>query len=308
MAIGFLSYIENFIDRLGIPVEAKEVILQVEKRIFSDEKTSNVFSELKTRFLSGTIKLSDALDAVGQLNTELGISEYTLSFVFLINCTDVLLENYKRKNIDEQIFWETMDDFRCKLLECHEVMGVWGTFIRDWFDGFFKMERFALGRFQYEKVTFAGDKFEKCGVQLNKGDPVYNFHIPSSGKPFDRAARIKSYRRAYDFFGFRRTGEKQIFTCHSWLLYKELEKILPESSKIVDFMHDFYIVSLSEQEDFKDAWRIFGKHHKLPLAQLPTDTSLRKAIVEHLTKGGKMGIGFGIIVFDGDRIIKSQSH
>lgn len=43
----------------------------------------------------------------------------------------------------------------------------------------------------------------------------------------------------------------------------------------------------------------------MPLEQLPTDTSLRKAIVEHLASGGKMGLGFGIILFDGDKIINN---
>lgn len=303
MTSDFLRYIESFIDRIGIPPEAKDVLLQVEKKIFSEEKASSVFSASKTGYMDGTTSLHDALAAVGLLSGELGVSEYTLHFIFLINCTDVLLENYKRENIDEQIFWDTMDDFRCKLLECHDVMGIWGTFVPGWYDGFFKLKRFALGRFQYEEASYEDEAYEKNGVVLNKGDKIYNFHIPSSGRPFDKAARIESYRKAYHFFGFKGKGEKQIFVCHSWLLYKGLEKILPGDSKIVDFMHDFDIVTSAEREDFGDSWRIFGKYHKLPLAQLPTDTSLRKAVVEHLSAGGKMGIGFGIIVFDGDRIV-----
>lgn len=298
-----LCYIGKFIDRIEIPSEAKEVILQTGKKFFSDETASDVFFRLKTDYMSGRVLLPDILAAIGRLSTEVNIPEYTLRYIFLVYCTDILLENYKKKNIDELIYWDTMDDLRCKLLECHDVMGIWGTFVQDWFDGIFKMTVFALGRFQYEEIPYAWEAYEKKGVLLKKGDKVYNIHIPSSGRPFDRAARIESYRRAYEFFGFKEKGGKQILVCRSWLLYKELERILPVNSRIVDFIHDFDIVASEEQENFNDSWRVFGRYHKLPLEQLPTDTTLRKAIVNHLSNGGKMGIGSGIIVFDGERIV-----
>jgi hypothetical protein len=50
MVTDFLCYIESFIDRIGIPSEAKDAILSAEKKIFSDERTANVFSGSKTEF------------------------------------------------------------------------------------------------------------------------------------------------------------------------------------------------------------------------------------------------------------------
>ena len=306
MSTGYLDYIQNFIDRIGIPSEAKIEILKAEKKIISIGNVSNFFSESKTALMNNSISLDETLVAISAFSKELEISEYTLYFVFLINCTDILLANYRREHIDEQIFWDTMDDFRCKLIECYEVMGVWGTFVPGWFAGFLNMKRFALGRFQYEEMVYEGKTYKKNGIVLNKGDKVYNFHIPSSGKGFDKSSRIISYRKAYEFFGFKEKGGILILVCNSWLLYKELQNILPENSNILDFMHDFDIVQSTEKDNFDDSWRIFGKHHKKPLEQLPIDTSLRKAVVAHLSAGGKMGMGFGIIVFDGNEIIKGD--
>lgn len=303
MNTDFLCYIEGFLDRISIPVEGKNELLKVEEKIFSNKYTSAVFSSCKSDLMNNDITLGEALSTISSLSEELDSHEYTLHFIFLINCTDILLENYKKKQIDEQIFWDTMDDFHCKFVECYEVMGVWGTFVAGWYEGFLKMNRFALGRFQYEEMIFEGPTYKKNSVVVEKGDKVYSFHIPSSGKPFDTAARIASYRKAYDFFGCREKGENLILVCNSWLLYKEHENILPKSSKIINFMDDFDIVSSLDKEKFEDGWRVFGKYHTLPPEQLPTDTSLRKAIAQHLSSGGKMGTGFGIIVFDGDKII-----
>jgi hypothetical protein len=305
MNTDFLGYIQNFMDRIGIPLEAKNEMLKVEKKIFSDENILKVFSKSKIELMNNNISLDETLATISTFSKELDISEYTLHFVFLMNCTDILFLNYKREHIDEQIFWDTMDDFRCKLLECYEVMGVWGTFVAGWYADFLNMKRFALGRFQYEEISFESNTYMKNGIVLNKGDKVYNFHIPSSGKGLDKSVRIASYRKAYDFFGFKEKDGILILVCNSWLLHKELQNILPKTSNILDFIHDFDIVSSTDTENFDDSWRVFGKHHKMPLEQLPIDTSLRKAVVEHLLSEGKMGTGFGIIVFDGNKIINN---
>ena len=304
MNADFLDYIRNFMDRIGIPLEARNEILEAEKKIFSLKNISAVFEKYKTGVMNRKTGFDEALAAIGALGGTLGISVYTLHFIFLINCTDILRASYKKRHIDEQIFWDTMDDFRCKLLECREVKGVWGTFVPLWYAGFLHMERFALGRFQYEERQFEEDTYKKNGIILNKGDKVYNFHIPASGGKFDRAARLESYRRAYEFYGYGEKGGIMFLVCCSWLLYKGLRDILPPGSNILDFMNDFDIVSSTEDENFGDGWRVFGKHYGLPPEQLPTDTSLRRAIAGRLSSGGKMGTGFGIIVFDGNKIIK----
>lgn len=303
MRFDLLSYIEKFMDRIDIPSEAKAEFIKVGEKIQDDKKISGTFFKCKTDFINKKISFGEVKDLIDPYAKELETSEYTLHFIFLINCTDILLEKFKNQGIDEEIFWDTIKDFRYKLMECHEVKGIWGTFVAEWMSGYMNMTRFALGRFQYEEVIYTGDTYKKNGIELNQGDKVYSFHIPSSGKPFDKPTRIASYQRAYEFFGFKEKGERIILVCNSWLLHKNLINILPQSSRVLDFAHDFDIVSSKDTERFEDAWRVFGKHYEKPLEQLPRDTSLRKVIAEYLLAGGKLGNGYGIIVFDGNKII-----
>lgn len=298
-----INYIQNFMDRIGIPSEAKNELLRAEETILSNAEARELFSKSKSMIMNEQADFEKVLADIGRLNAVLDMSEYTLHFVFLINCTDILLQNYIKKNIDEKIFWDSMCDFRCKLLECKEVNGVWGTSTARWYNGFLKMQMFALGRFQYEESVFKGDNYRKNGIVLNKGDKVYSFHIPSTGVKLDKPNRFESYRKAYDFYGYSEKGGVIFLVCHSWLLHEGLRKILPPASNILDFMNDFDIISSTEQETFKDSWRVFGKYHNLPPEQLPKDTSLRKAIAEYLMSGGKLGTGYGVIAFDGSRII-----
>ena len=92
-----------------------------------------------------------------------------------------------------------MADLRCKLIECIKCEEVPGTFVAGWYNGFFKLERFAYGRFQFEESDYGYD-FDfvtKAGYRLTKGQPVIGFHIPSSGVPLTDEVRLDAYKKAY---------------------------------------------------------------------------------------------------------------
>ena len=120
----FLKYIQNFMDRIGIPPEAKNELLRAEEIILSNKEARGLITNGKSMVMNEGVDFEEVLAEIGRLESALDISEYTLHFVFLINCTEILLQNYKKKNIDEQIFWDSMCDFRCKLFECKEIKGV----------------------------------------------------------------------------------------------------------------------------------------------------------------------------------------
>ena len=88
-----------------------------------------------------------------------------------------------------------------KAIECKNVQGVWGNFVAHWYPIFFSNDIVKLGRLEYENVTYEGEvPYEKNGYVVRPGDKVKSVHIPSSGEPFDQAARLASYKKAYQFF------------------------------------------------------------------------------------------------------------
>ncbi len=301
----FTGFNTMFMEKIGFPQEARTCFNRVLKRLDDEKEYGFLFDEIRHEYLYPTAgDLGKALERLTALAEKMGMSAYTLHMVFLVTCAEVTLLRYRERGIDEAIFWETMKDFRYKLLECKECEGVWGTFVAGWNSGFFELNRFALGRFQFEKSDYNKKTVTlRGGYVLEKGARVIGFHIPSSGEPLTDEVRMASYKKAYDFYKDEFNGGPVVFGCGSWLLYKEHYSFLPKHLNILRFMDDFEILESSDSDDFGDAWRVFGRYADEKPEDLPTDTSLRRAFAERLKSGKPTGHGYGVIVFDGEKII-----
>ncbi|MBQ7637567.1 MAG: hypothetical protein IJS90_01525 [Clostridia bacterium] len=301
----YSAYVKELIK--NYPPEAQKVFTEVETRLDSESAFGEAFDKLLSDYMiNETVELNPALDAIDALAEENGVNKYTLDFVFIMGCTEILKGKYDAAGIPDEVFNESVDDLRCKLLECMECEGVPGTFVAGWNNGFLKMRRFAYGRFQFEVNTynFDFDFITSCGKKIAKGDKYINFHIPSSGIPLTDEVRFASYKKAYPHYKELFPDGKAVFGCGSWLLYPRHREFLPKHLNILKFMDDFEIVCWEEKESFTNDWRVFGRYSDLPYEELPRDTSLRKAYAEWLCAGNKAGDGFGLFVFDGEKILR----
>lgn len=292
------EYLKLFMTRLSYPEQAINTLLE------ANEKLENTdINAVATSFMNKEYKeSSEILNRVSEIAEKINIPYYTASMVFYMRASYTLHDRYRENNISDEIFWTTMNDFKCKLLECMEIHGVWGTASVEWHVNFFHLQRFGLGRLQYEHSSWRGEDYTRCGITVKKGGHVINIHIPSSG-PLTYESRMDSYRRAYEFYKNEFSGPI-IITCNSWLLYPKHTEFLPHNSNILGFMSDFDIVQSNESDTFSNAWRVFGKYYTNPPEQLPVKTSLQRAYAKHLTEGGKCGSGYGIILFDGEKILR----
>ena len=233
-----------------------------------------------------------------------GVHLYTVWELFLIQAAKPAREGYLEKGVPEDIVWDTWEDLKYKAIECKNVQGVWGNFVAHWYPIFFSNDIVKLGRLEYENVTYEGEvPYEKNGCVVRPGDKVKSVHIPSSGEPFDQAARLASYKKAYQFFKEELQGGPLVCVCGSWLLYPPYRGILSPTSNVVSFAGDWDILSSQESEEFHDAWRVFGAASKLPPEQWPEDTSMRRAYKKWILEGHKAGSGFGVLLFDGEKIL-----
>ena len=261
--------------------------------------------KMQEDYMLGVIEKQPTLERLCAIGEEAQVPYRALHQAFYLNAAAELYEMYRARGIDEQIFYDSMLDLKCKLLECRELRGLWGNDTFGWSHGFFILDRFALGRLQFEKRDYNGEDYVFGDVVLHDGDPILNMHIPSSG-PFPRELRYDSYRKAFEFFPDIRCGKYLPIRCSSWLLNPAHDDYLDPNSNIVDFLHDFDLFATGTDDLPGDLWRVFGHHISKPIDELPTDTSLRRNYVRLMKEVGRAGWGRGIILFDGEKIVNNK--
>ena len=300
----YQEHISKVMDRTGFPQEAKDCFNRVFDRIRSEADLRKEYYELLNEYLykDQELPIAKSLEKVTLLAAEYGENEFTMHMAFILSCTPRLYQLYEEEGIDEEIYWDSMVDLRCKVVECMECKGVPGTFVGSWFNGWFRMGRFALGRFQYEPLCFNYSKPVELpnGEILLPGTPIGNMHIPSSGVPLTDEVRNDSYRKAYDFLSKRFKTSKVFLRCDSWLLFSRHPEFLPENSNILKFFNDFHLIVKAERDQFGDDWRLFGRYAEGDIKDLPEDNSLRRAYKKWLLDGNKTGTSMGcMLLVDG---------
>ena len=128
---------------------------------------------------------------------------------------------------------------------------------------------------------------------LTSGDHILEVHIPG-GIPMDFDAIRRSFRLAADFFP-RHFPDRpfKAFCCGSWLLNTQFQDMLPPDSNIVRFQREYYLFPIRSggRSGFT---RIFRENYQ-DLSAAPRDTTLRRAVLDHLQAGGYLRAGGGLI-------------
>lgn len=276
----------DFMQKIGFPQEAITALRSAEKVLLANDVINRLFKQAEVALLyHGAGEFQTSLSAIAEQSR---IPCETVDMVFLVNMLPKLLERYRKNGISEDIFWNTAKDLTYKLLECYANRGVWGTFVTFWFPEFYRLERFGLGRLQYERKAFPYE-----GVPgLQKGETVYNCHIPSAGALTPDLVQ-DSLLRAKAFFADELIGDRMPVYCSSWMLYPPHVELFPDGSNLRSFADRFTVVEAVPDPTNHDFWRIFNFpwDPSISLDDLPEDTSLRRAFKSFLTSGNVMGSG-----------------
>lgn len=135
-------------------------------------------------------------------------------------------------------------------------------------------------------------------LRLQKGDPVYEVHIPRIG-PMDQESCQESYARARELLGKCYPDHKaKAFAIESWLLDQELSQILPADSNIVKFQKQ-YIPYPIRATGTAALFFVFPHptgtdYAKLDYSALPETTSLQRQVKKKFLAGAYMYEGGGI--------------
>ena len=129
---------------------------------------------------------------------------------------------------------------------------------------------------------------------LAEGDRVLVLHIPADGR-LDPSLCRESLRQATAFFARCFPSEAyRAFVCNTWLFDFRFQTLLPETSNIVKFQREFYLVPIAD-DDSQVFLRVFGEKPS-DLSSLPQDTALRQAILRHYEAGKSLRSAAGFIL------------
>ena len=137
--------------------------------------------------------------------------------MFLYFCEE-LQEKYRELQIDDSVFYDTVEDIVRWTNTYYSVYGKLGLEEIDWLKYHMTCRIFKLGRLQFE-------------IKEN----AVGIHIPE-GEPLDYERCLQSFAYAQDFFAKHFPAfSYEKFVCHSWLLDPCLLPLLGENSNIAKF-------------------------------------------------------------------------
>jgi len=141
---------------------------------------------------------------------------------------------------------------------------------------------------------------------LKEGMPVLELHIPVDGDFTIETCRntlndMVNFAKVHEAALTQLTGVKSpltAFTLSSWLLNAQLDGILPETSRLVQHLRQYYLLPVLSGEDNELFWIFDGK--KIDLDNISPEeqqTSLQRRIVQFIRDGGKVRYNRGVILF-----------
>ena len=276
--------VRQICERIGFPREATQYLETLTPRIPCD-----AFDHIFEQFLNCEPAMYFA--SLGDEAVKLQLPTVTVNLLFLLYKFPELHRRYTDAGISEDVFWDTAEDLRYKLLECRKRYGLWGNAALKWYRKFFDVNLVKLGRLQYHMIPWAQEDYGS----IRKGDAVFNLHIPSAG-PLLMEDVEASFQMAKVFFrerGLLKTEEFPM-VCHSWLIYPPHGELFPADSNMRKFYELFTIVATNESNgDFE---RIFYQEDTGEYDNLPQDTQLQRNFAAYLQNGGKMGQAWGIVM------------
>ena len=281
---------------LDFPAEAQKNLKAALDTLLNRPAQKEAFAGLLAQYEESIdCPYAQMFERMDGLSREAGLHPYMGSLLLLLAMAPTLRARYARRGLPDALFVHTMRDLRYKLVECQLVYGVDGTFVAYWYPGFYRLERFALGRLQFELVKL-GHSGTCAGLALTPDTKAINIHIPRTGERLGHGAVLEAYRMAADFYREEFDGLPMVFTCESWLLAPWNRGMLPKGSNLRAFMADFTLIAQGEDPDYGEVWRLFDCLYEGDADGLPQDTSLRRAYAERIRRGLPVGWGQGVFL------------
>jgi hypothetical protein len=279
--------IKQYSEYYNLCTQGKAALLDYARQISADDAMLADALEIKNKIASGNIK---ALR---------GKSAQFAAFVYTLAIED-MEALYKAKNIPQDVFIATVSALGLGLIEHHAKHNEWGLSVDNVeFVRCLRGEVFRLGRLQFLPITISDYWLppKLFNHPLALGDLSLEVYIPRDGKLCESAC-LASFALAKTFFPKLGYAFKA-FHCCSWLFDPALAQLLPMDSNIVKFQKMFTIFKYEVNNI--GLYSVWGNADESKIrndpTEFPTDTLLRRKLIEYNVSGGIMqdGVGYRLV-------------
>lgn len=296
--------LQAFCREFDYPPEAEVCFLEAYARIRACPEAAALLEEnMRLLWAEAFQKTGEDMVRLDRIAAQTELHPYTVYQMFFMLCAPHTRELYVERGLDLVIYHDSMLDLKWKMRKTRRIYGVWGVKWGYWYRRFFLLQRFCLGRLQFELVPSLVD-YENGGYAVRKGAPILNVHIPASG-PLDHDLVLASYRQAAAFYRADFPEGVFPFQCESWLLYPRTCALFPEGN-LRAFQADFEVVTAGIVPHEDDRWRVFHAPETVPMEQYPEDTALQRNLKAWLLAGNRMGQGIGMFFLKDGEILPHQ--
>ncbi|MEJ7839483.1 MAG: acyltransferase domain-containing protein [Thermomicrobiales bacterium] len=197
---------------------------------------------------------------------------------------------YDERGIDRNIGRRSLVDLGLHMTHHRRRRGYGGLNVNaDWLSEHFTGRLFQLGRLQFDRSAIGrttSAELRSGGIPIGRGEPVLGVHIPDYCGPFPPSLCDESFAMAAEFFPRHFPNERaDVVTCHSWLLDRQLADYLAPKSNILAFQRRFTINHRNVSPQDEDFFLSVFQSDPSNIDRLPQDTTLQRAIVEHVRAG-----------------------
>ncbi|HVE90733.1 MAG TPA: hypothetical protein VNE62_00315 [Actinomycetota bacterium] len=136
---------------------------------------------------------------------------------------------------------------------------------------------------------------DALGPGFRRGDAALSQHVPRGASLSAEACDLAFELMSQAFTRYFADQVPRVVTCTSWLLDEQLAEYLPASSNIIGFQRRFEVVPGGRDDAEEILTHVFGPDRPGDLSQLPEDTTLQRAVLQHLRAGRNWRVRTGWI-------------
>lgn len=226
---------------------------------------------------------------------------YFYVYVFLA-LKPAIEEWHRERGIPADVSRRSLADLGRTMAVHRKRHGEGGLGIMHWPMYHFRGALYQLGRLQFQRGRLGettGTAIHRHMPEFGPGTPVLGVHITDFGGPMSPDVCDRSIAQARKFFPRHFPEERYaVADCHSWLLDPQLADYLPPTSNVIRFQRRFRLVERTlEPNDDSTFLFVFGRPAS-EIDSLPRETSVQRALIDHVRAGGHWYGGSGWMLLD----------